>query len=181
MADDETTKPEPEAAPGADAAPGPGAAGAETGGEAKAAEDVAGGKTPQDELKAALGHLKSAAGIFFGRIAKDDTLKKAAENAEGAVTRAATEAERALETVAAEAEKALKKLGERAEPTAKAVAKEIGDELGRVAKSVSTVFEPEPIPKESADDGEQAEAPAGNADGAAKKAPTEPPDDPQKT
>ena len=121
-------------------------------------------RTPGDEIKAAFGHLKSAAGLFFDRIAQDAALKKAAEEAESAVTRAASGAERALGTVAGETEKALKKLGERAEPMAKTVAREIGDELGRVAKSVSSVFEPDPIPKEGSAAAVEAGASAPSAD-----------------
>lgn len=125
-------------------------------------------RTPGDEIKAAFGHLKSAAGLFFDRISHDAALKKAAEEAESAVTRAASGAERALGAVAGETEKALKKLGERAEPMAKTVAKEIGDELGRVAKSVSSVFEPDPIPKEGgAAAAEEADASPASAEPAA--------------
>lgn len=114
--------------------------------------------SPEEELKAAFGHLKSAAGAFFDRIAKDDSLKKAAHDAEAAVARAATGAGEAL-----------KKLGDSAEPMAKTVAKEIGDELGRVARTVSSVFEPDPIPGDAKT--EEAKAEAKKADGAVDPTP----------
>lgn len=102
---------------------------------------------PADELKAAFDHLKNAAGLLVGRIQKDESLRKAAHDAEAALEKAATGVEHAAETAAAEAEKAVKQLGERAQP----IVKDIGSELSRLAKTVRTVLEPEPIPGEGAE------------------------------
>jgi hypothetical protein len=100
--------------------------------------------SPTDELKAAFGHLKSAADLFLHRIRDDEGLKKAVTDAETAAERAASQVERAASTAAVEAEKAVRTLGEKAQP----IAKDIGAELGRLAKSMRAVLEPEPIPAE---------------------------------
>lgn len=104
-------------------------------------------KQPADELKAALGHLKSAAGLFFDRIQKDESIRKAAHDAEQALERAATGVEHAANNAATEAEKAARRLGERAQP----LVKDLGSEISRLAKTVRTVLEPEPIPGEGSD------------------------------
>lgn len=100
--------------------------------------------TPAEEIKAAFGHLKSAADLFIHRIRDDEGLKKAVTGAETAAERAASQVERAASTAAVEAEKAVRTLGEKAQP----IAKDIGAELGRLAKSMRAVLEPEPIPSE---------------------------------
>jgi hypothetical protein len=103
---------------------------------------------PAKELKAAFGHLKSAAGLFLGRLQNDEHLKKAMADAESAAERAASGIERAAGTAAVEAEKAVRSLGEKAQP----LAKDLGSEIERLAKSMRSVLEPEPIPRESTPD-----------------------------
>ncbi len=110
----------------------------------KEATDEPKDPSPAVELRAAFDHLKSAAGLLFGRLQNDEGLKKALNDAEGAAERAATGVERAAATAAVEAEKAVRTLGERAQP----IAKDIGAELERLAKTVRTALEPEPIPSE---------------------------------
>lgn len=104
------------------------------------------------ELKAAFGHLKSAAGLFLGRLQNDEHLKKAMADAESAAERAASGIERAAGTAAVEAEKAVRTLGEKAQP----LAKDLGSEIERLAKSMRSVLEPEPIPRESTPDDAEA-------------------------
>jgi hypothetical protein len=115
--------------------------------------------SPADELKAALGHLKSAAGLFALRIQKDEGLRKAAHEAESALEKAATNVEHAAEVAAAEAEKAVKQLGERSKP----LVKELGSEFSRLARNMRAVLEPEPIPGDEAEGDADASTGAPNA------------------
>lgn len=114
--------------------------------------------SPADELKAALGHLKSAAGLFVGRIQKDEGLRKAAHEAESALEKAATNVELAAEVAATEAEKAVKQLGERSKPLVKG----LGSEFSRLARNMRAVLEPEPIPGEEAEGASDASTGAPN-------------------
>jgi hypothetical protein len=114
--------------------------------------------SPADELKAALGHLKSAAGLLVGRIQKDEGLRKAAHEAESALEKAATNVEHAAEVAAAEAERAVKQLGERSKP----LVKELGSEFSRLARNMRAVLEPEPIPSDEAEGGSDASTGAPN-------------------
>jgi len=118
--------------------------------EPKKSDDASEGDAPDaaKELKAAFGHLKSAAGLFLGRLQNDEHLKKAMADAESAAERAASGIERAAGTAAIEAEKAVRTLGEKAQP----IAKDLGSEIERLAKSMRSVLEPEPIPRESTPD-----------------------------
>ena len=103
-------------------------------------------KNAAGELFAALGHLRAAANILVDRVATDPGLRTAAAKAEETVRRAA-----------GEAEKALAQMGAQAEP----VAHRVADELGRAAKQVidttkhvvhdiETTLEgkPDPLPEE---------------------------------
>jgi hypothetical protein len=80
--------------------------------------------SPNDELAAALAHLKSAAGLLARRI-------------DPAVRKAAQDAERAVERVASETERTANEIGAAAKPFASKVGAELGKLADEIKKSVA--------------------------------------------